>query len=223
MHLYMEVADASGAFGTYDQWLQVQKTSVRSYYTEILKKPGCEKGSRNPESMAENIEKHLEESVSFTIDELERLMRKYDYDDLIFSMLITSIIGKLEGVAAQSSNKIYIPEKLRIHMFYLCHILLLEAHSELTDRHVDDLAMIQEGLQNHSEHIHMMTEGLMDHTHNIRELKVQAPAAPIDELMHEINAIKSRVESWDRNVLQSQQPRECSARDLSTIMESRTR
>jgi len=126
MHLYMEVADASGAFGTYDQWLQVQKTSVRSYYTEILKKPGCEKGSRNPESMAENIEKHLEESVSFTIDELERLMPKYDYNDLIFSMLITSIIGKLEGVAAQSSNKIYIPEKLRIQMFYLCHILLLE-------------------------------------------------------------------------------------------------
>jgi len=113
---------------------------------------------------------------------------------------------------------------LQDHTKHLGNLLeSTEAHSELTDRHVDDLAMIQEGLQNHSEHIHMMTEGLMDHTHNIRELKVQAPAAPIDELMHEINAIKSRVESWDRNVLQSQQPRECSARELSTIMESRTR
>jgi len=124
----MEVADgsASGAFGTYDQWLQVQKTSVLSYYTEFLNKSGCEKGSRNPERMAENIENHLEENVTFTIDELEKLMRRYQDDDLIFSMLITSIIDKLEGVATLSSNKIYIPEKLRIHIFYLCHIRLLE-------------------------------------------------------------------------------------------------
>jgi len=124
----MEVADgsASGAFGTYDQWLQVQKTSVLSYYTEFLNKSGCEKGSRNPERMAENIENHLEENVTFTIDELEKLMRRYQDDDLIFSMLITSIIDKLGGVATLSSNKIYIPEKLRIHIFYLCHIRLLE-------------------------------------------------------------------------------------------------
>lgn len=113
---------------------------------------------------------------------------------------------------------------LQDHTSHLGNLLRsTETQSEVTDRHVQDMAMIQEGLQNHSEHIHMMTEGLMDHTHNIRELRGQAPAAPIDDLMQEINAIKSRVESWDRNVLQSQQPRDCTARELSTIMEGRTR
>jgi len=125
------------------------------------------------------------------------------------------------GLVNHTSHIRQMRSGLQDHTKHLGSLLrTTETHSEVTDRHVQDLAMVQEGLQNHSEHIHMMTEGLMDHNHNIRELKGQAP---IDDLMQEINAIKSRVESWDRNVLQSQQPRECTTRDLSTIMEGRTR
>ena len=128
------------------------------------------------------------------------------------------------GLVNHTSHIRQMRSGLQDHTKHLGNLLrTTETHGELAEQHAEDLAMIQEGLQNHSEHIHMMTEGLMDHTHNIRELKGAAPGAPIDDLMHEINAMKSRVESWDRNVLQSQQPRDCTARELSTIMEARTR
>ena len=130
MHLYMEVADASGAFGTYDQWLQVQKTSVLLHYTEFQKiyekNYGRKKGTLDVKLLVSSIENHLNKCVANTVIELEKLMRDYAGDNLIFGMLITSITDRCEGACIHSHNVVYIPAELETNVFYLCHILLLE-------------------------------------------------------------------------------------------------
>ena len=135
----MEVADrpASGSLVAYADWCRVQKTSVLSYYSQLVKQsekyPGYKKGQLNTDNLTEKTNNYLNEHVAVTIIELEKLMSRYEDNNVIFSMSITSIVDKLIHDFTQSHTR-FIPFVLRKHLYFLCHILLLEHFNHTTSK-----------------------------------------------------------------------------------------
>ena len=183
----MEVANrpASGTEETYDEWLLVQKASVLSYYTTLVKvsPQNCVHGNcgLDANKMSQKITRHLNEYVAVTIVQLKKLMHRYKEHDISFALSITSIIDRLVEVVFQN-DKIFIPVKLRDNIMYLCYILPSEYFDHKKD---EENRFLQKALTHMRNELHQKTHNAYLYSrggglHLLLEGAVPSPASQCD-------------------------------------------